>query len=109
MEKLRPKNVKVAYRSVSIDGELRDRSLLVASAHDGFHVWPHGVRPLGDDPIALVEHFIEDLDTLIRQPDLIGVWVHKGPSNGVAVGSAIPVFKAGVEFATDILDRLLDQ
>ena len=74
--------VEVAHRAVGVDGELRDRALRVALAHDLLHVGPHGVGALGDDPVALVEHLVEDLHALVGQADLVGVGVHQRPADG---------------------------
>ena len=54
--------VELPDRTVRVDGELRD----VVIAHDLFHVGEHGVGALGEDPVALVEHLVQDLDALVR-------------------------------------------
>ena len=72
-----PEEVEVADRPVRVDGELRDLVL----AHHRLHVRPHRVGPLGDDPVALVEHLVEDLHALVGQPDLVGVGVHQRPAH----------------------------
>ena len=80
--------VEGADRAVAVDGELRDRALLVAGAHHLLHVGPHRVGALGEDPVALVEHLVEDLDALVGQADLVGVGVHQGPADGRAARSS---------------------
>ena len=72
-------DVEGADRAVLVDGELRDRPVL---AHHRFHVGPHGVGALGDDPVALVEDLVEDLDALVGQADLVGVGIHQRPADG---------------------------
>ena len=61
---------------------------------------------LGEDPVALVEHLVEDLDALVGQPDLVGVGVHQGPADGRTVAPAVPLLDRGVQLAADVLDRL---
>ena len=97
------KYVERAHGAVAVDGELRD----VALAHDPLHVGPHRVRALGEDPVALVEDFVEDLHALVGQADLVGVGVHQSPPHRRALGSAVPVLDRGVQLAPDVLDRLL--
>ena len=96
-------HVEGTHRAVAVDGELRD----VVLAHHLLHVGPHGVGALGHDPVALVEHFVEDLHALVGQADLVGVGVHQRPADGRAVLGAVPVLDRRVELAADVLDRLL--
>ena len=44
-------------------------------------VGPHRVGALGEDPVALVEHLVEDLHALVGQADLVGVGVHQRPAD----------------------------
>ena len=104
-----PEEVEVTDRAVGVDGELRDGLL----AQHPLHVRPHRVGALGDDPVALVEHLVEDLDALVGQADLVGVGVHQRPADGLATGllgagTAVPVLDRGVQLAADVLDRLGD-
>ena len=103
--------VERADRAVAVDGELRDRALLVTGAHHLLHVGPHRVGALGEDPVALVEHLVEDLDALVGQADLVGVGVHQGPADRRAARlgrlGAVPVLDDRVQLATDVLDGLL--
>ena len=68
---------------MTVDRELRNRSLLITLTHDRLKIRPHGVRAFGEDPVPLIENLVEDLDTLIRQADLVGVGIHQRPPNGV--------------------------
>ena len=77
-------HVEVAHRAVGVDGELRDRALVVAGAQHLLHVRPDRVGALGEDPVALVEHLVEDLDALVGQSDLVGVGIHQRPADGLA-------------------------
>jgi len=72
-------------------------------AHGGLHVRPHRVGALGQDPVPLVEHLVEDLHALVGQPDLVGVGVHQRPPH---LG-ALPRLLRGVQLTADVLDRLL--
>ena len=74
-------------------------------AHHLLHVGPHRVGALGEDPVALVEHLVEDLDALVGQPDLVGVGVHQRPPDL----DGVPVLDDGVQLAADVLDRLGDR
>ncbi len=71
--------------------------------HHPLHVRPHGVRALGQDPVALVQHLVQDLHALVRQPDLVRVRVHQRPAD---LGG-VPVLRHRVELTADVLDRLL--
>ena len=103
--------VERADGAVAVDGELRDRALLVTLAHHPLHVGPHRVGALGDDPVALVEHLVEDLDALVGQAHLVGVGVHQRPPDrrpaGLGRRGAVPVLDDRVELAADVLDGLL--
>ena len=104
-------DVEVAHRAVRVDGELRDRALLVALAHDLLHVRPDGVGALGDDPVALVEHLVEDL----RRPGWAGrprrrrgTSAPSGPSASPS-GAQSQSLTRRVQLAADVLDRLGDR
>ncbi len=103
--------VEGADGTVAVHGELRDRALLVTGAHHLLHVGPHRVGALGEDPVALVEHLVEDLHALVGQAHLVGVGVHQRPPHGGAArlgaGGAVPVLDDRVELAADVLDGLL--
>ena len=88
---------------MAVDGELRDRAVGVALAHHRLEVGPDRVGALGEDPVALVEHLVEDRDALVGQPHLVGVGVHQRPAHR----HRVPVLDGGVELAADVLDRLL--
>ena len=96
-----PEEVEGAHRPVAVDGELRDAVL----AHHLLHVGPHGVGALGQHPVTLVEHLVEDLHALVGQPDLVGVGIHQRPPDV----DRLPVLEGRVELATDVLDRLGDR
>ena len=91
--------VEGADRAVLVDGELRDP----VRPHLLLEVRPHRVGALGQDPVALVEDLVEDLDALVGQADLVGVGVHQRPAH---LG-ALPVLQRRVELTADVLDRLL--
>jgi hypothetical protein len=92
--------VERAERPVRVDGELRYPMF----AHQGFQVGPHRVGALGQDVGLFVEHLVQDLDALVRQPDLVRVRVHQRPADG----RGVPVLDHRAEFAADVLDRLAD-
>ena len=77
--------------------------------HDLLHVRPHRVGALGHDPVALVEHLVEDLHALVGQPDLVGVGVHQRPADRLALRRAVPLLERRVQLAADVLDRLRDR
>ena len=90
--------VERADRAVRVDGELRDAVL----AQQRFEVRPHRVGALGQRVVALVEHLVEDLHALVRQADLVGVRIHQRPPDR----DLVPVLRARVQLAADVLDRL---
>ena len=92
--------VERADRAVGVDGELRD----VVLAQQRLEVRPDGVGPLGQGVGTLVEDLVQDLDALVRQPDLVRVRVHQRPAHA----RGVPVLRTGVELAAHVLDRLLD-
>ena len=94
-------HVECLDRPVRIDGELTD----VVVTHDPLHVGEHRIRAFGEDPVTLVEDFIQDLNALVRQPHFISIGVHECPSHRYRV----PVLDDRVEFATDVLDRFADR
>ena len=91
-------HVEGRHRPVRVEGELWH----LGGAHPRLEVGPDGVRPLGQDPVPLVQDLVQDGDALVGQPDLVGVRVHQGPADG----SGLPVLDDRVEFAPDVLDRL---
>ena len=92
--------VERADRTVRVDGELADAVL----AQQRLEVRPHRVGALGQGVVALVEDLVEDLDALVRQPDLVRVGVHQGPVDV----DGVPVLGARVQLTADVLDRLAD-
>ena len=60
------------------------------------------VGALGEHPVALVQHLVEDLDALVGQADLVGVRIAQRPPD---VG-AVPVLDDRADLAADVLDRL---
>ena len=56
--------------------------------HQRLDVRPDRVGALGEDPVPLVEHLVEDLHALVGQPDLVGVGVHQRPADGLALERA---------------------
>ena len=98
-------HVEGGDRSVAVDRELRDCPKIITVAHHLLHVGPHRVGALGEDPVALVEHLVEDLDALVGQADLVGVGVHQRPPDL----DGVPVLDDGVQLAADVLDRLGDR
>ncbi len=86
---------------MGVDGELRDGVL----AHERLEIGPHAVGALGKNVVALVEHLVEDLQALVRQPDLVGVRIHQRPAHR----GAVPVLDGRVQLAADVLHRLAHQ
>ena len=98
-------HVERTHRAMAVDGELRDGAGVVAGAHHGLEVGPHGVGALGQDPVPLVEHLVEDRDALVGEADLVRVGVHQRPADV----DRVPVLHGRVELSADVLDRLLDR
>ena len=48
-------------------------------AHEGLKVTPRGVAAFGGRVRAFIQNLIENLQSLIRKPDLIGVGVDEQP------------------------------
>ena len=95
-----PEDVEISHRSMTIDGELRN----TVFSHQLLEIGPHRVGALGEHVLASVENLVQDLHTLIRGTDLVGVGVHQRPPHR----GVFPVFDDGVHLATDVLDRLAD-
>src|SRR5581483_5847139 len=66
-------------RAVGVHGELRNGGL----AHQGLEVRPDRVGALGEHPVALVEHLVEDLDALVGLADLVDVRIEQRPGTSV--------------------------
>jgi hypothetical protein len=86
---------------VAVHRELRQ----VVLAHQLLQVRPDAVGALSEHVVALVEHLVQDLDALVRHPDLVGVRVHQRPPHR----DGLPVLDDRVELAAYILDGLFDQ
>ena len=73
-------------------------------SHGGLHVDPGCVGPLGQRVGTLVEDLVEDLQTLVGQPDLVGVRVDQEPGHpsGAMLGAHCPLL------ASDIAGRFGD-
>ena len=70
-------HVERADRTVVVEGELRHALL----PHQLFQIGPDRVRPLGQDPVPLVEHLVQDRDALVGQSHLVRVRVHQAPAD----------------------------
>ena len=77
MAKLKPEHVERAHRAMGVQGELRHLVL----AHQGLQVGPHRVRPLGQDPVPLVQDLVQDGDALVGQAHLVRVRVAQAPAD----------------------------
>ncbi len=93
-------NVERGDRAVAVDGE-RGHAVL---AHQCLEVGPDRVAALGQRVGPLVEQFVENLDALVGQADLVGVRVEQRPADG----RGIPVFRERVQLSADVLHRLGD-
>ena len=98
--KAQPEDIELSDRAVRVQRELRHAVL----THQGFHVGPHRVRPLGKDPVLLVEDLVQDRDALIGQAHLVRVRIAEAPANL----DRLPVLRHAVQFATHVLDGLAD-
>jgi len=68
-------DVERPHREVALQGELRQP----VAAHQGGQVGPDRERPLGEQPVALVEDLVEDRQPLVGLAHLVGIGVHQGP------------------------------
>ena len=68
-------DVELASRFVGVDREQRQ----ALTAQELFHVDPGGVGALGSGIGAFVDDLVEDLESGIGQPDLVGVRVGEKP------------------------------
>ena len=85
---------------MGIDGELGDGVL----THERLEVGPHRIGALTQHTRLLIEHLIENLHALIGGTHLVGIGIHQRPAH---LGG-IPVADDGIDFASDVLDRLLN-
>ncbi|CAB4588356.1 unannotated protein [freshwater metagenome] len=85
-------------RPMCVEREQRNISV----AQKTFEIGPRGVGPLGYRVRILVKDFVENLQALIRQPDLIGVGVRQQPRH--LVGSMVRGTSSVLE--ADVASRL---
>ena len=83
-----------------VEGELRNPG----RPHLFFHVRPHRIGALRQDPITLIKHFVEDGYALVRLANLIRVGVHQDPTDV----SVLPLLDDAVVFPAHVLDGLID-
>ena len=95
-----PEHVEVGHRTVVVQGELRDALL----PHQLLQVGPDRVRALGEDPVPLVQHLVQDRHALVGQTHLVRVRVHQAPTDL----DCVPVLADAVQLTADVLDRLAD-
>lgn len=87
-------HVEVSGRGRALQGEQGN----TRPAHGGLHVHPGGIGTLGDGVGPLVQDFVEDLESLVGETDLIGVRIDQQPRQrcGAVLG------RSGAELATDV-------
>lgn len=85
---------------MTVQGERRD----VAGAHEVGEIRPDGESAFGQDPVVLVEHLVEDRQTLVGLAHLVGVGVHEGPPH---LGR-LPRLDDAVLLPAHVLDGLAD-
>ena len=93
-------DVEVLRRHMVLDAEQRN----ALSAHRSFHISPRRIGPLGQGSGVLVQDLVEDLETLIGEPDLIGIGVGQQPRD--RAGSMVGIL--GPHLTAHITRRLLD-
>ena len=91
-------DIEGSHRAVRVQGELRQP----VAPHQRFQVAPHRVRPLGQNPVLLVQDLVEDGDALVGQPDLVRVGIAQAPPHL----DGVPVLHLRVQLTADVLDRL---
>ena len=96
-------DVEVGGRAVGVDREQR----YARAAHLGRQVEPGRIRALGDRVVALVQDFVEDLEPLVGEADLVGVGVCEQPRHRAPVGQLVVPGGGGTVFAADVTSRLL--
>ncbi len=87
-------DVEVVRGPVRVDAEERE----ARGAHRGLHIGPRCVGALGTGAGALVEQFVEDLEPLVGQPDLVSVGVdqEKCSPAGAVFGRQAALFHSDV-------------
>ena len=91
-------HVERPHGTVRLEREGRDP----LATHDVLEVEPRVEGPLGHRRRTLVEHLVEDLDALVRLPDLVRVRVGHGPAGD----GRVPGRGHGVVLAADVLRGL---
>ena len=87
-------HVEGGCRQVLLDAEKG----YIRRPHGGLHVDPGGIGPLSEGIGSLVEDLVEDLEALVRQPDLVGVGIEKQPGDGPSgvLGVHRPLFTTDI-------------
>src|SRR5215207_427793 len=98
--KAQSEDIELSDRSVRIQRELWHAVL----AHQRLHVGPYRVRPLGKDPVLLVENLVQDRDALIGQPYLVRIRIAEAPAHL----DRLPVLRHAVQFPAHVLDGFAD-
>ncbi len=88
---------------MGVDGEQR----YAGAAELAVEVEPRRVRAFGDGIVALVQNFVEDLEPLVGEADLVGVGVSEQPRHCAPVGQLVVPGGDGTVFTTDVSSRLL--
>ena len=93
-------DVEITRRPVGVDREVRHP----VAPQQLLEIGPGRVGPLGHCIVTLVEDLVQDLQTLVGQPDLVGVGIRQQPAH-----LARPVRRFdGPILATDVPGRSLD-
>jgi hypothetical protein len=68
------------------------------------HVEPRRVGALGQGVVAFVEDLVQDLEPLVRQPDLVGVGIDEEPGGEVRTVLRLEAPPLHPDVATGLLD-----
>ncbi len=96
-------DVEVGGGAVGIDAEQRN----AGSPQLPIQIGPGGIRALGERIGAFVQDFVEDLEPLVGQTDLVGIGVSEEPGHRVPVVELVVAGSDGTVFAADVTSWFL--
>ena len=93
-------DIEIAGRTMCVHREQLD----LLSSQQRFKVSPRRIGAFGCSILTLIENLVENLQTLIRQTDLVGVRLRQQPTDDPATVS----WRLHSQLTTDVTGRLLD-